>query len=275
MQVSVIETDRLEWTPDRKKDPILKDISITFTQGEIYGILGSNGAGKTSLVRHILSLLPHRDGAVKINGTSMEEFDRKEIATEISFLPQVFATDIEFTVYDVVSMGREPYRKPFSSLTNRDHEMIDEALRLTNCTELAEKKLSTLSGGERQRVMIARTIAQDTPWIILDEPISSLDIKQQTEFMQTMQSLNREKGRTIIAILHDLNMAADYCTQLILMKHGEVVISGATEDVMTPENLERTFDVKFRFMNMPDRRLPYVFPESGNKISQDFYKNTK
>ncbi len=261
MEISEIEVNNLSWSPDRRKPAVLKDVSLTFTQGEIYGILGSNGAGKTSLIRHILGLIPHKEGAVCFDGIPASKFDRRELARQIAFLPQKFAADIDFSVYDVVSMGREPYRGTFSTLTSRDKEIIDDAIRITNCEGMEEKSLSTLSGGELQRVMIARTIAQDTPWIILDEPISGLDIKQQAQFMQMMRRLNGEKGRTIIAILHDLNLAADYCTRLVLMKKGEIVTTGSTAGVLTQKNLGRTFDVPFKFMQVEERAQPYVFPE--------------
>ncbi len=261
MQESYIEVDRLGWTPDPKKEAILKDISALFREGEFYGILGPNGAGKTSLARHVLALLPHTSGTVRLNGKDISDLSRKEIATEISFLPQRFAPDVDFTVYEVVEMGREPYRKPFTALTEADRAKIEEALQVTNSKVLEDKPFSLLSGGECQRVMIARTVAQDTPWIVLDEPVSSLDIKHQTELMQMMKRLNREQGRTIVTILHDLNLAADYCSQLILMKEGEIVTAGPIEEVLTPENLKATFDVDFRFLSVPERRFPYVFPE--------------
>ncbi len=262
MEGSYLEVDRLEWTPDPKKEAILKDISAVFHEGEFYGILGPNGAGKTSLARHILALLPHTAGTVTLDGKNMEDLSRKEIATEISFLPQSFAPDVNFTVYEVVEMGREPYRKPFAALTAEDRERVETALEVTNCKVLEDRPFSVLSGGERQRVMIARTVAQDTPWIVLDEPVSSLDIRHQTDLMQRMKRLNRDQGRTIVTILHDLNLAADYCTQLVLMKEGEIVTAGPVEEVLTPENLKATFDVDFRFLTIPERKFPYVFPEA-------------
>ncbi len=261
MEKSRIEVDRLEWTPDPKKEPILKEISVEFREGEFYGILGPNGAGKTSLARHILALLAHSKGTVTLDGKDMKELSRREIATEIAFLPQNFDTDINFSVYEVVEMGREPYRRPFSMLTAHDRERIEEALTVTNSKVLEDKKFSLLSGGERQRVMIARTVAQDTPWIVLDEPVSSLDIRHQTELMRMMERLNREEGRTIVTIIHDLNLAADYCTRLVLMKEGRIVTAGTTEEVLTPENLKNTFDVDFRFLSVPERKFPYVVPE--------------
>ncbi len=264
MEESYIEVERLKWKPDPKKDTILKDISTVFQKGEFYGILGPNGAGKTSLARHVMALLPHTEGTVRLNGQNMEEMNRREIATEISFLPQIFSSDVNFTVYEVVEMGREPYRRPFAALTKRDREQIEEALAVTNSKVLEDKPFSLLSGGERQRVMIARTVAQDTPWIVLDEPVSSLDIKHQSELMQMMLRLNREKNRTIVTILHDLNLAAEYCTRLVLMKEGEIVTAGPIEEVLTPENLKKTFDVEFRFIPVPDRKFPYVFPRTGS-----------
>ncbi len=260
--ISQIEVDRLVWTPDPKKEPILQDISLQFHEGGFYGILGPNGAGKTSLARHILALLPHTEGTVRLDGEDMRDLRRREIATRMSFLPQRFSEDIQFTVYEVVEMGREPYRRPFTTLTSEDRRVIERALTVTNCKMLEDMPFSLLSGGERQRVMIARTVAQDTPWIVLDEPVSSLDIRHQFEFMQMMRRLNREESRTIITILHDVNLAADYCGELVLMREGKVVTAGPTEEVLTPENLRATYDVDFRFLSVPERSFPYVFPET-------------
>ncbi len=258
MAVSEIRLENLEWKPARRKEPVLKNVSAVFRQGEIYGILGANGAGKTSLVRHIMGLLPHTTGTVLLDGEPLEKYERQELAKNIAFLPQRIAPEADFTVYDVVSMSREPYRKPFAALTRLDCEKINEALALTETEHFADAHISTLSGGELQRVMIARAIAQDTPWIILDEPISSLDIKQQTSFMALVQKLHDENDKTIITILHDLNLAAEFCTQLILMKNGEIISSGLPENVLTQENLQRAFDVAFQFLPVPDREMAYM-----------------
>ena len=134
-------------------------------------------------------------------------------------------------------------------------------MRFTNCLEMKDKSITVLSGGERERGMIARTIAQDTPWVILDEPVSALDVKHQAEIMAVLERLRREKGKTIIAILHDLNLAAAFCTQLILMKKGQVYKAGSMQEVLKKEVLEAVYEMKFDFLANENAKYPYIVPK--------------
>jgi iron complex transport system ATP-binding protein len=158
----------------------------------------------------------------------------------------------------VVAMGREPYRKNFASLSKLDREKIDEAMEYTNCTHLKDRNIQLLSGGERQRVMIARTIVQDTPWIILDEPVSNLDIKHQYDLMLLLQRLRNEKSKTIVAILHDLNLAYSFCDRIILMKNGEIFAQGDTRQILTVENLKAVYEMEFEFVNGKNKSDMYI-----------------
>jgi iron complex transport system ATP-binding protein len=155
-------------------------------------------------------------------------------------------------------MGREPYRKNFGSLTAIDKEKIDEAMEYTNCTHLKDRNIQLLSGGERQRVMIARTIVQDTPWIILDEPVSNLDIKHQYDLMLLLQRLRDEKSKTIVAILHDLNLAYSFCNKIILMKDGEIFAQGETQEILTVSNLKEVYEMDFEFIDKSGTLGKYI-----------------
>ena len=264
MQKINLEQVRIEdlvWQPDRKADPILDHISAMLHSGEFYGILGPNGAGKTSIVRQILRLKESSGGAVYYDDKNIRQLERGQIAERFSFLPQNIKSDVDFSVFDVVAMGREPHRKKFAPLTELDYEKIEEAMRFTNCLDMKDKSITVLSGGERQRVMIARTIAQDTPWVILDEPVSALDVKHQAEIMVVLERLRREKGKTIIAILHDLNLAAEFCTQLILMKSGHVYKAGAMQEVLCKEVLEAVYEMRFEFLARDGEAHPYIVPK--------------
>ena len=254
-----IRTDHLTWKPDKDRNPILKDIGLELLPGEFYGILGPNGAGKTSLARQILKLQKPDTGTVCFDGQDIRKLSRDTLARQISFLPQAIRADVEFTVYEAVAMGREPYRRRFSPLSSKDTAKIEEALELANCAQLKEKPVSHLSGGERQRVMIARTIAQDTPWIVLDEPVSNLDVRHQMELLQVLKGL-QEKGKTVAAILHDMNLAASFCTQIVLMKQGSVFSFGKPKDVLTQENLKQVYEVEFLFLRDQGRKAPYIVP---------------
>lgn len=264
MQKKNLEQVRIEelvWQPDRKADPILDHISGMLHSGEFYGILGPNGAGKTSIVRQILRLKESSEGAVYYDNKNIRQMDRGQIAEQFSFLPQNLKAEVDFSVFDVVAMGREPHRKKFSPLTDFDYEKIEEAMKFTNCLDMKDKSITVLSGGERQRVMIARTIAQDTPWVILDEPVSALDVKHQAEIMVVLERLRREKGKTIIAILHDLNLAAAFCTQLILMKNGQVYKAGFMQEVLSKDVLEAVYEMKFDFLENEKTKYPYIVPK--------------
>lgn len=183
-----IEIDNLCYRPYLDCEYILKNIYAQFNDGGFYGILGPNGSGKTTLIRHILKFLEIKEGNVQIDQKNIDDYKRKELATNISFVPQNVNMDINFSVYDVVAMGRNPYLKRFSDLTKKDKDIIEKAIYYADCTHLKEKNFSNLSGGESQRVLIARAIAQDTKYIILDEPISHLDIRYQIDIMETLKS---------------------------------------------------------------------------------------
>lgn len=255
-----IEVNHLVWQPDKRIDPVLKDINAMLTSGEFYGILGPNGAGKTSIVRQILRLQESNSGSVLMDEKDNKSISRKEMALSLSFLPQEIKKDVDFTAYDVVAMGREPHRKRFTTLSGEDKKIIEQAMEFTNCLHLKDKSISFMSGGERQRVMIARTIAQDTPWIILDEPVSNLDVRHQADLMVVLERLRNEKGKTIVAILHDLNLAATFCTRIILMKQGRVFQEGTTSEVLTEENLQKVYELQFDFLENQKGKLPYIMP---------------
>lgn len=246
---------QLSWKGDYGDEYILKNINGNFSEGGFYGILGPNGSGKTSLIRHILKFLNVNEGFIYLNDRNINDYSRKELACRISFVPQNVNIDIDFSVYDIVAMGRNPYIKKFKDLSKEDKEIIDYALEITNCTSIKERKFSYLSGGESQRVLVARAIAQDTKYIILDEPISHLDIKHQVELMETLKKLNKDENKTIIAILHDLNLCAEYCEKVFLMKNGEIFAEGSVEDVMTKENLKAVYNIDFEIYKMKDESI--------------------
>lgn len=251
--VKNIEINELFWKPEKKSKFILDDITTSFEQGAFYGVLGPNGAGKTSFVRQLLKLVRKTKGDIFIGDINLDDMSRSQIASVLSFLPQNINKDVDFSVSDVVAMGRENKRKMFAPLDKEDMCIIDEAMRYTNCYELKDKSISCLSGGELQRVMIARTIAQDTQWIVLDEPVSNLDVKHQYELMKVMRKLKEEKGKTIIAILHDLNLATSFCDKIVLMKEGKIFSVGDKWDILTKENLKLVYDMEFEFIDNDNR----------------------
>lgn len=262
MELEQIRVEELLWEPDKHAGPVLDRINAILHSGDFYGILGPNGAGKSSFVRALLCLNKRDGGDIgfardgKLRG--IDSIGREEMAGMLSFLPQGMGADVDFVAYDVVAMGREPYRKRFMPLTNEDKEKIEEAMTFTNCLHLKDRNIRHLSGGERQRVMLARTVAQDTPWIILDEPVTGLDIKHQYEVMKELSRLRCEKKKTVIAILHDLNLAYAFCNQIVLMKEGKVYALGETRRVLTPENLKEVYGMEFDFVRAPQGEREYI-----------------
>lgn len=256
-----LTVQNLSWQPGKKQQPVLKGITRTFKAGQFYGILGPNGSGKTSLIRHLLRMLSVEKEVISLEEQELNAYSRKELAKKISFVPQNTNIDANFSVYDIVAMGRTPYLKKFTPLSKHDQELIKEALTITDCARFQEKSFSHLSGGEKQRVLIARAIAQDTPWIILDEPISSLDIKHQIGVMETLKRRQEESGCTVIAILHDLNLAASYCNEIVLMRQGELFAAGEASDVLTKENLQAVYEIEFEILWDEQNHRPYFVPK--------------
>ncbi|WP_455796517.1 ABC transporter ATP-binding protein [Clostridium butyricum] len=255
-----LNIEKLCWKAEDKEKYILNNISGRFKEGGFYGILGPNGSGKTSLVRHILRFIDAKHGLICLDNKDIKDYSRKELACSISFVPQNVNIDVSFTVYDIVAMGRNPYMKRFQDLSQKDRDLINHAMEVTNCAYLKDKAFSYLSGGEAQRVLVARAIAQDTKYLILDEPISHLDIRYQVELMETLKKLNEEENKTIIAILHDLNLSSTYCKEIFLMKDGKVYIEGLVKDVLTEENLKEVYVINFEIHKMKSKNSLFFIP---------------
>lgn len=239
-----IQVKKLTWQLGKEKK-ILDNICMTFLAGGFYGILGPNGSGKTSLVRHLLRLLEAKQGEVSLNQQNLAQIKRKEIARNIALVPQNTNIETNFTAYDVVMMGRAPYQKRFEEMSQQDMQIVKEAMDLMNCYHLRDQIYSSLSGGEAQRVIAARAIAQQTPWLILDEPIAHLDIRYQVELMEHLRQLNEERKVSILAVLHDINLSAAYCKEIVLMKDAKIIAYGKVEDVLTVKNLEKAYGMEF------------------------------
>ena len=263
-----LRVEALTWKPNVSKEAILNQVSSTFIEGGFYGIMGPNGSGKTSLIRHILGFLEAKEGEVLLEEQSLKRYPRKKLATYLSFVPQNVNMEVDFTVYDIVAMGRTPYGGRFKELSKVDQKKIEHAMKVTHCTHLQERPFSYLSGGEAQRVLVARAIAQDTKYLILDEPISHLDIRYQVELMETLKYLNEKENKTIIAILHDLNLSAAYCKEIVLMKQGHIYRSGRVEDVLTKEHLKAVYDMTFEIYEALDKKQRFYIPviSSRNRV---------
>lgn len=224
-------------------DDVLKTISLNIGTGQLVSILGPNGSGKTTLLKNMCNILEPHEGEIDILDQSIEKYSYKELAKKVAVVHQSAEHDFEFSVEDVVLMGRYPYMKHFQNEGANDYKIADEAMRKTSTEHLRHKSIKAISGGERQRVMIARALTQETDILMLDEPISHLDIKYQIEILKLCKKLNMEKQLTIVTTLHDINLASRFSDYIVLMKDGAIITYGKPEDVITIENITKVYEL--------------------------------
>ncbi len=252
--------------------PLLYDVSLRVRKGEMIGLLGPNGSGKTTLLRLISGLLAPQHGTVLLEGRTLRQWGRRSAAQRIAVVPQELHIPFAFTVEHMVSLGRTPFVKPFlGSRTQHDQVVIADALNATGIVALAERIFNELSGGERQRVMIAMALAQEPSLLLLDEPTSHLDIKYQIETLELVQHLNRERGVTIIAAMHDLNLASRYFNRLLLFQRGIVADAGPAE-VLEPTLLSRVYGVDVRVGILRGAKYLSVLPPDENGDDENIHK---
>ena len=221
-----------------RKD-IVKKVSVRVNENEFVGLLGPNGSGKTTLLKSIYRVLKPSAGFITIDGTELNQLSTKETARRMGVVSQFNNLAFDFTVEEMVLMGRAPHKKAFSQDTEEDYRIAHEALEKVNMLDFKERSFMTLSGGERQRILLARTLAQQVEMLILDESTNHLDIKYQIQIMDVVKSL----GIGVLAALHDLNLTLMYCTYVYVLKDGKIVADGPTEDVITEDLIRRVYEV--------------------------------
>ncbi len=239
---AIVEVDNLSFAYNA--DAILDSLSFDVAAGEFLAIAGPNGVGKTTLLNLLCGVLKPTAGQVKIDSSGIDSYSTRELARKVAVVRQEFVPAFDFTVTEVVSMARTPYLGALGFESTTDKDIVTEALEITDTTHLADRPLGKLSGGERQRVFIARALAQNTPIIILDEPTSFLDIKHQVAIYDLLKQSQLEKGKTIIAVTHDINMAMQYCDRTLLLYPGETYYVGKTAEVLSQQCIEDAFGVK-------------------------------
>jgi len=221
---------------------LLNDITLSLAPGSMTVLLGPNGAGKTTLIRVLAGILPTTSGEVSLGPTPLRELGRSMVARHCAYLPQHLGSTFEMRVEDVVGLGRYPHLGTWGRLSSRDVERVDWALERVGMTAFRRRTLPTLSGGERQRVFLARALAQEAPILLLDEPISALDVGRQLELMALLTELH-EDGHTILAVLHDLRPALDFFPRAILLREGHLTAEGSTRSVIFGQPLQDAFGV--------------------------------
>ena len=219
---------------------IVEEISLHVAPGEIVGLIGPNGSGKSTLLRSIYRLLKPVAGYVQLGGDDVWKLSARESARRTGVVVQETPSDFEFSVAEVVEMGRTPHKGLFEADNQQDEQIVQEALQRVNMAEFGERSFNTLSGGEKQRVLVARALAQEPKLLVLDEPTNHLDIRYQLEILNLVRSL----GITTLVTLHDLNLAAAYCHRLYLLAAGRIAVAGAPEEVLTPEWVRSVYGVE-------------------------------
>jgi len=238
----------------------LESISFDIKEGELVGLIGPNGSGKTTLIRCLCGILKTPPGSVELGGEDIDLMNRREIARKVSLVPQFSTTNFDFTVWETVMMGRNPHIGRLGFEGKMDREIVSWAIKTAGVEHLTRRSIQSLSGGEMQRVIVARALAQQSKLMLLDEPTAHLDINHQIEIMTLIKDLDEEKGITILVVLHDLNLAAQYCKRLILLNEGRLVGDGPPRQVVTRVNIRTAYNIDVIVKEHPLTSSLYVIP---------------
>ncbi|KQP83814.1 ABC transporter ATP-binding protein [Aeromicrobium sp. Leaf291] len=245
---------------------VVSRLDVEIPPGRITVIVGANACGKSTLLRGLARLLKPRHGTVLLDGTSLHEQRSADVARIVGLLPQTPVAPDGITVADLVGRGRYPHQGWFRRWSPEDDTAVAEALEATGTADLADRPITGLSGGQRQRVWVAMALAQDTDLLLLDEPTTYLDINHQVELLDLLTDLNREHGKTIAMVLHDLNLAFRYADHIIAMKHGEIVVEGSPSDVIDAAVVEDVFGLACQVVPDPVSGTPLVVPRSRHHV---------
>jgi len=239
--MSIIDVNHLGFSYSQGE--VLRDLSFEVERGSFLTIAGPNGAGKSTLLNLLSGGLKAGSGSVKIDDTDVQSFSAAALARKVAVVRQEFVPMFGFSVLETVLMARVPYYGPLGFESKRDREIADGALEATGTAKFALRQLGQISGGERQRVFIARALAQDTPVLLLDEPTSFLDLRHQVRIYDLLKKMQIEQGKTIVAVTHDINLAVQYCDDVLLLGTEGRHYKGTGRDVFSPEKIEKVFDV--------------------------------
>ncbi|WP_268877723.1 ABC transporter ATP-binding protein [Chromobacterium phragmitis] len=239
---------------------ICERLNLRIPDGAFTVVIGPNGCGKSTLLRSLSRLLKPLDGQVRLDGRDIHSQPAKAVARQLGLLPQSAVAPDGITVADLVARGRYPHQSLLRQWSREDENAVNEALKATGTAELADRLVDELSGGQRQRAWVAMALAQQTPLLLLDEPTTYLDIAHQIELLELFRRLNRDGGRTLVAVLHDINHACRYATHLIAMKDGRIVAEGAPSRIVSAELIEQVFGLPCLIIEDPVSHTPMVIP---------------
>jgi iron complex transport system ATP-binding protein len=237
---------------------VLHNIDLSIKAGEMVGLLGPNGSGKTTLIKLASGVLKPSQGEIKLDGSNLSQLNRKSIARSVAVVPQQFNIPFAFTTTEVVLLGRTPFLRAFAEESEVDKQFVSNALELVGISELKARRFDELSGGERQKVILAMALAQQPKLLLLDEPTVHLDITHQVEILELVRRLNVERGLTVIAAMHDLNLASLYFDRLILLKEGRVSADGTPARVLTEDRIREVFSALVKVEPHPVTGVPHI-----------------
>lgn len=271
--MSKLRTEKITLAYD-DEGAVVRDLTIEVPEGMVTSVVGPNGCGKSTLLRSLARLMKPRGGAVYLDGDAISKLPTREVAKRLGILPQSPAAPEGLTVRELAAQGRYPHQSWLRHWSKADQRAVEKALWTTGVTELADRPLDTLSGGQRQRAWISMALAQETETLLLDEPTTFLDMAHQLEVLQLLDRLNREEGRTILMVLHDLNNAARYSHQVIALSRGRVYDAGPPDEVVTPDLLREVFGVEADVVPDPRTGAPLCIPhglhhDPGKRLAPD------
>ena len=243
-----------------RDDPVLRNISLGLGPSEFIGIIGPNGAGKSTLIKHMAGVLATGENRIYLEGTSLWSIPRRKLARTIAYLPQEVELVFSFSVEDVLRMGRYPYSQGIGIFTKEDQEILDNVSRMLEIGSFRGRSFADLSGGEKQRILIASALAQEPKLVLLDEPTSALDLHHQLAIYRILQKLQMNNGLTVVVVTHDINLAAQFCTRMILMDKGEIIGDGTPDKVLQFQILQDVFGVKVYIDINPMTKSLYILP---------------
>jgi iron complex transport system ATP-binding protein len=241
---AMLRAERVSFAYRADAPLVVNDVSLAITPGDLTGILGPNGSGKTTLLKMLSGTLAPSAGTIQFDGRPLREWKRRDLARRIALVPQETHAPFDFTVLDIVLMGRFPHLGTFALEGPADLTIAQQALAATGTSAFEHRPFATLSGGEKQRVVIASALAQSPELLLLDEPTASLDLGHQLDVELLLAGLNRDRGVTMVLSTHDLNLAAALCRQLILLRDGRVIAQGPTDEVLTPAAVRALYGVE-------------------------------
>lgn len=253
-----ISINNLNWSFGYNE--ILKNITVNIQKNKFTCIIGPNGSGKSTFLKNILKILEPKRDKVFVFDKDIISYKYKDLSKKIASVPQNTLVDFNFSVMDIVLMGRSPHLNRFESESEKDLKISQKAMKMTDTWDLRDRSINTLSGGERQRVIIARALAQQSDILVLDEPISNLDIHHQINLLNITKKLSINENITVVAVLHDLNFAIQYSDYLVLMDEGKIVDEGLPQQVITQSNIKSVYGIDIHIMDNPITGKPHIIP---------------